>query len=148
MLGHCKCGCILNACDDPNVVSGYVEYEHDAEDWFGLNICKFMVRFNYWRSAQSRLSNEGLMGSYCLTQDGLGKDNHFLSIILYFVVDMLFKTNGRICFLKINKNLPIVQNPKPYQNRVCESGMLNAKAIIVVLMCITKDTYKAPYQVF
>ena len=78
----------------------YIEYEHDEEDWFGLNICKFMVCFNYWGSVQSSLSKEGFMASYCLTQDGLGKDNHLLSIILYFVADILFYTNGRICFLK------------------------------------------------
>ena len=99
MLDYCKCGGILDACDDPKVVSRYVAYEYDEEDWFDLNICKFMVCFNYWGSAQSSLSNEGFMASYCLTQDGLGKNNHFLSIILYFVVDMLYKTNGRICFL-------------------------------------------------
>ena len=99
MLGHYKCGGILDACDDSKVVSGHVKYEHDEEDWFCLNICKFMVCFNYWGSVQSSLWNEEFMASYCLTQDGLGKDNHFLSIILYFIVDMLFKTNGRICFL-------------------------------------------------
>ena len=34
----CKCGGILDACDDPKVVLGDVEYKHDEEDWFGLNI--------------------------------------------------------------------------------------------------------------
>ena len=105
MLGPCKCDGVLDACkvcqgsDDPKVVSRYVEYEHDVEDLFALSICKIMVCFNYWGSAKSSLSNERFMASQCLTQDGLGKDNHFLSIILYFVADMLFKTNGRICFL-------------------------------------------------
>ena len=38
MLGHCKCGGILDACkvcqglDDAKVVSGYVEYEYDEAD--------------------------------------------------------------------------------------------------------------------
>ena len=52
--------------------------------------------------AWSSLSNEGFMASNCLTQDGLGNDRvtSFPSI-LYFVADILFKTNGRICFLKI-----------------------------------------------
>ena len=90
MLGQCKSWGILDACDDPKVVSGNVEYEHDEEDWFGLNIWNFMVCFNYWGSVQSSLSKEGFMASYCLTQDGLGKDNHLLSIILYFVTDMGF----------------------------------------------------------
>ena len=69
MLCHCKCGGILDACkvcqglDDAKVVSGYVEYEHDEEDWFALSICKFMACFNYWGSAQSSLSNEGFMVS-------------------------------------------------------------------------------------
>ena len=85
MLGHCKCGGILDACDDPKVVSGYVEYEHDEEDWFGLNICKFMVCFNYWGSAQSSLSNEGFMASHCLKKDKLGKNFASLFRILYFV---------------------------------------------------------------
>ena len=40
-----------------------------------------------------------------------------------------------------------MQNPKPYQKRVRESGMLNSKAIIVDLMYITNDAYKTPYQV-
>ena len=80
----------MHVMDDPKMVSRYVEYEHDEEDWFGLNICKFMVCFNYWGSVQSSLSKEGFMASYCLTQDGLGKDNHLLSIILYFLVDMVF----------------------------------------------------------
>ena len=60
------------------------EYEHDEEDWFASSICKFMVCLSYWGSAQSSLSNEGFMVSNCLTQDGLGKDSHFLSI--YFVI--------------------------------------------------------------
>ena len=47
--------------------------------------------------ALSSLSNEGLLTSHCLTQDGLGKDSHFLSI---YVVDMFFKTNVRICLQK------------------------------------------------
>ena len=32
MLGYCHCGGILDACDDPKVVSGDVENEHDEED--------------------------------------------------------------------------------------------------------------------
>ena len=47
----------------------------------------------------------------CLTQDGLGKDNHLLSIILYFVADMLFLTNGRICFLLFKWD---IQSPHPF----------------------------------
>ena len=43
------------------------------------------------------------MATHCLTQDRLGMDNRFLSINLYFVADMLFKTNGRICFFEKDK---------------------------------------------
>ena len=28
---------VFDACDDPKVVSGDVEYEYDEEDWFGLS---------------------------------------------------------------------------------------------------------------
>ena len=86
---YTKCGGILDAykvfqgLDDPNMVSRYVEYEHDEEDWFASSIRKFMVCLSYWGSVQSSLSNEGFMTSHWLTQDGLGKDSHFLSI--YFV---------------------------------------------------------------
>ena len=41
----CKCGGILDACDDPKVVLGDVEYKHDEEDWFGLNIWKIHGTF-------------------------------------------------------------------------------------------------------
>ena len=41
-----------------------------------------------------------------------------------------------------------MQNPKQYQKRVRESGMLNSKAIIVDLMYTANDAYKTPYHVF
>ena len=77
-----------------------------------------------WGNAQWSLSNEGFVASHYLTQDGLGRIIASFPSILYFVADMLFKTNGRIRFFERKKIMKLYIHKMAKHYAKCRSHNL------------------------